>query len=64
MKVIIDEFSTIFLIAAMGSFRSQPDLVKHTLTKNGCGNIHYSASHMCGTVVATQVGASTWKMPI
>ena len=46
----------------MGSFRSQPDLVKHTQTKNGLGNISYAVSHMCGTPYLTQVGASTWKI--
>jgi serine/threonine protein phosphatase PrpC len=32
----------------MGSFRSQPDLNKHSLTKNGTGNISYSVTNMCG----------------
>lgn len=32
----------------MGSFRSQPDLVKHSVVKNGVGLIHAS-THMCGT---------------
>ena len=45
----------------MGSFRSQPDLVKHTQVKNGLGNMSYAVSHMCGTPSPTQVGASTWK---
>ena len=45
----------------MGSFRSQPDLVKHTQVKNGLGNMSYAVSHMCGTSSPTQVGASTWK---
>ena len=31
----------------MGSFRSQPDLVKHTVVKNGVG-LNYAVSHMCG----------------
>ena len=33
----------------MGSFRSQPDLIKHTQTKAGLGTISYAVSHMCGT---------------
>ena len=45
----------------MGSFRSQPDLVKHTVTKSGLGNISYAVSHMCGNSPFTQAGESTWK---
>ena len=36
----------------MGSFRSQPDLIKHTQTKAGLGGISYAVSHMCGTLFA------------
>lgn len=48
----------------MGSFRSQPDLVKHSISKTGFGNISYAATHMCGKTSAIQVGASTWRMHI
>jgi hypothetical protein len=43
--------STIILIRylSMGSFRSQPDLEKHTVNKSGNG-FTYSVTHMCGTV--------------
>ena len=45
----------------MGSFRSQPDLTKHSINLNGAGNISYAATHMCGTSALTQVGAFTCK---
>lgn len=45
----------------MGSFRSQPDLAKHTLVKSSNG-LTYAVTHMCGTPFPTQAGASTWKM--
>lgn len=32
----------------MGSFRSQPDLTKHSIEKKG-NNLSFAASHMCGT---------------
>ena len=35
----------------MGSFRSQPDLVKHSQEKKG-NNLTYAASHMCGTILS------------
>ena len=36
----------------MGSFRSQPDLHKHSIDKKG-HNMNYAASHMCGTYFLT-----------
>lgn len=47
----------------MGSFRSQPDKVKHTQTKD-CDNFSYAVSHMCGKDGDIQDGGSTWKMLI
>jgi hypothetical protein len=38
----------IFEDIRMGSFRSQPDLVKHTTVKSGIG-FTYASTHMCGT---------------
>ena len=35
----------------MGSFRSQPDLTKHTQNKAGHGVLTYAVSHMCGTLM-------------
>jgi hypothetical protein len=32
----------------MGSFRSTPDTVKHTVCQEGV-NLSYAVSHMCGT---------------
>lgn len=37
----------------MGSFRSQPDLVKHTTAAKGTANISYVATHMCGNYQLT-----------
>jgi hypothetical protein len=45
----------------MGSFRSQPDLTKHTEVKS-CKNFTYASTHMCGKAILTQAGESTWKM--
>jgi len=39
--------STIITYLQMGSFRSQPDLVKHSLFKTG-EKLNYAVSHMCG----------------
>ena len=46
----------------MGSFRSQPDLTKHTISKQGLGSLSFAVSNMCGTSPLTQAGESTWKM--
>lgn len=46
----------------MGSFRSQPDLTKHTEVKSG-KNFTYVSTHMCGKALLTQAGEFTWKMP-
>ncbi len=48
----------------MGSFRSQPDLVKHSVSKNGANNITYAVTHMCGNSILIQVGESIWKTHI
>lgn len=48
----------------MGSFRSQPDLVKHSISKNGANNITYAVTHMCGNSHLTQAGGSIWKTHI
>lgn len=48
----------------MGSFRSQPDLVKHSVSKNGANNITYAVTHMCGNSAPIQAGESTWKTHI
>jgi len=46
----------------MGSFRSQPDLQKHTETGQGLG-LTYVSSHMCGNFfVLFQAGEIIWKM--
>ena len=45
----------------MGSFRSQPDLSKHSIEKRG-NNLSFAASHMCGTFTLIQDGESTWRM--
>jgi hypothetical protein len=45
----------------MGSFRSQPDLVKHTITKNGAQNITFAVTHMCGIPFLIQDGEFIWK---
>jgi hypothetical protein len=34
----------------MGSFRSQPDLQKHTETNRGLG-LEYVSTHMCGKLL-------------
>jgi len=47
----------------MGSFRSQPDLVKHTTLNSGPG-FNYAVTHMCGKKASTQDGESTWRMHI
>ena len=48
----------------MGSFRSQPDLQKHTDHSLGVG-LQYVSSHMCGNYLSlTQVGEFTCKMHI
>jgi len=44
----------------MGSFRSQPELTKHSIEKKGVG-LSYAATHMCGNYNWIKVGASTWK---
>lgn len=44
----------------MGSFRSQPDLVKYTTVKQGTG-LSFAVSHMCGKYCPIQAGESTWK---
>ena len=46
---------------SMGSFRSQPDLKKHTHNKDGHGTLTYAVSHMCGTSGFIQAGVSTWR---
>ncbi len=45
----------------MGSFRSQPDLTKHSVSKNGANNITYALTHMCGNSTLIQAGEYTWK---
>jgi hypothetical protein len=45
----------------MGSFRSQPDLIKHTVTKNGAQTISFAVTHMCGKFRLIQDGESIWK---
>lgn len=45
----------------MGSFRSAPDLTKHTTVKNE-GDFSYAVTHMCGKALPIQVGGFTWKM--
>jgi hypothetical protein len=47
----------------MGSFRSQPDLVKHSAMKQVTGYT-YAVTHMCGIDNLIQDGGSTWKMRI
>jgi len=47
----------------MGSFRSQPDNKKHTVTKEGPG-FTYAVSSMCGKQTFIQDGDSTWRMLI
>jgi hypothetical protein len=47
----------------MGSFRSQPDLAKHTTVKSGVG-LNYASTHMCGTSLLTQDGEFTCRMHI
>ena len=44
----------------MGSFRSQPELTKHSIEKKGLG-LSYAATHMCGNHIWIKVGASTWR---
>ena len=39
---------TIYCSKQMGSFRSQPDLQKHTDSAKGI-NLDYVSTHMCGT---------------
>ncbi len=58
MAVVFSFFSTIL----MGSFRSQPDLQKFTVSKTGLG-LTFAVSHMCGKQVVRQAGASTWRTP-
>lgn len=48
----------------MGSFRSQPDLVKHSVSKNGANNTTYAVTHMCGNSTLIQAGESIWKTHI
>lgn len=45
----------------MGSFRSQPDLIKHTVTKNGAQNITFAVTHMCGMPLLIQDGEFIWR---
>jgi hypothetical protein len=46
----------------MGSFRSQPDLQKHTQVQVKTGQAFtYAVTHMCGTSNTIQVGEFTWK---
>ena len=45
----------------MGSFRSQPDLVKYSHEKKGPG-LSYAVTHMCGNASPTKAGESTWRM--
>ncbi len=48
----------------MGSFRSQPDLTKHTETKPGVG-LTYVSTHMCGNLyLLLEVGEYIWKTHI
>lgn len=47
----------------MGSFRSQPDLVKHTEAKEETA-FSYAVTHMCGKKTSIQDGESTWKTHI
>lgn len=51
-------------LVVMGSFRSQPDLVKHSVSKSGLGTLTYAVSHMCGKLSPTQDGESTWRTHI
>jgi len=44
----------------MGSFRSQPELTKHSQERKGVG-LSYATTHMCGILLYIQVGESTWK---
>lgn len=46
----------------MGSFRSQPDLIKHTEVKNHTP-FNYAVTHMCGTTPLMQAGEYIWRMP-
>ena len=45
----------------MGSFRSQPELTKHSEEKKGQG-LTYASTHMCGMPSLMQVGGFTWRM--
>ena len=49
----------------MGSFRSQPDNTKHSISKEVKeSGFSYAVTHMCGTLFSIQDGASTWKTHI
>lgn len=45
----------------MGSFRSQPDLTKHTKKASG-PSFEYAVTHMCGNKTLMQVGGFTCRM--
>lgn len=45
----------------MGSFRSQPELTKHSIERKG-NQLNFAASHMCGNYSLIKVGEFTWKM--
>jgi len=45
----------------MGSFRSQPELTKHSEEKKGVG-LTYASTHMCGMLFLMQAGGFIWRM--
>lgn len=47
----------------MGSFRSTPELTKHTVVKQGEG-LTYAVTNMCGKILTIQDGEFTWRMLI
>ncbi len=47
----------------MGSFRSKPDLTKHSISKETT-NFSYTVVNMCGSIYFTQVGDFSCKMHI
>jgi hypothetical protein len=47
----------------MGGFRSQPDLEKHTISKESLG-LTYAITSMCGNSSLMKDGDSTWRMLI
>ena len=45
----------------MGSFRSEPELTKHTIHEWSRDH-SYAVCHMCGTFFGMQGGENSWKM--